>query len=55
MDKYEAKGINENTKLCFKDFAAVCIAIFEIVAPMVAIGLVILAIVLVFVTKCWFR
>lgn len=50
-NKYE----DDKERFGVKDFIAVCIAVFEIVMPIVLIGLLILAIILLLFTKLLFR
>ena len=53
MDKDENKRLKDGIKPGFKDYIAIALAIFEIVMPLVLIGLVMLAIILFIGTKFW--
>jgi hypothetical protein len=55
MDKDEKKKLKNGIRPEFKDYIAIALAIFELVMPIVLIGLSIFAIILFVGTKFWLK
>lgn len=55
MDKDEKKKLKGGIKPEFKDYIAIALAIFEMVVPLLVIGIVIFTAVLFLATKFWLK